>query len=520
MLKKKRINKPSLEDPISTHLKWCHDNFIKTPISSNFVTVNHTQHVMRVLLNIPVLISLHRRYNCPHALSLKSDDIKLLQIATLALCFNEIKQPVSGNELYLKKINAFYSYLNNTLKVNLKQKKLISELFILLKSAKKIDAWRYKQFSTSIVLDAYYLDTIRDREASLFSATKLRFYSEFAKSNSEAFDLLFKLVTEVRSLIEMQKDGCDEKRKILFRKYNFLNAYQSTINLVLTESNKLPLYGSLFADNQTSPERSLGESIIQTTPRPSTPEESSFLDAMNNGYLFARGIRNPATLHTNRIKDDESCIETEIRKMHRRLGIATPTKKTNRLTKDGNPNRSVTLLPSILYVGNGFLIKNPQIKDIVDIYEIDSDTGNGKKKGLKRGGDNTELTKKLEQLHKKTKMGGAIKKRTTGILAHNEVLYNMKDADAVFFTNDWTGYNEEPDNKYQRHLQALHIQQAYAQKTGIELPIYEYSFFKNTLQLASFNSDEEIINMWKSLLIEHISQILKDKEYSPFAQIK
>ena len=108
-------------------------------------------------------------------------------------------------------------------------------------------------------------------------------------------------------------------------------------------------------------------------------------EMVEKGRVFLRGIKSPSEYARSK-KRKETHWQLEIRKAERKIGIPTLTKKADRLSKDGNPKRSFTMVARGAKLTDrcGYGTIAPTLEDI---HGISSDmniycTGYGKKKDV------------------------------------------------------------------------------------------------------------------------------------------
>lgn len=252
--------------------------------------------------------------------------------------------------------------------------------------------------------------------------------------------------------------------------------------------------------------------------------------AYHTGHIFARTIATPSA---RRSKDNEIYIDTEIRKLLRRCNKPT---KSGQLGKEGNPNRSITMIEEGVDVfGSAGLLMLCDLERVDEIYSTNGDTGRGKKLNFKdriSRLSNEEKQNQLTQLRNKLKLGGnALRiEGRDGVWSHNEIHYTIVNVDAIYFTCRDPHLAEQMlhNNPYavSRHsglLQAVYIQNACFQMTGEWLDLYEYSGVHNYLRKADINL-QQIQQSWLDMSVEFVKSELK-KDFSdiytmPLAEMK
>ena len=188
---------------------------------------------------------------------------------------------------------------------------------------------------------------------------------------------------------------------------------------------------------------------------------------LDKGNVFLRSIKDPDGVNLQS-KHGETNWELEVRKILRKPDEATLTSKENKFTKDGNPDRSTTLMHkgARLFTDVGYGIVSP---DVSDIKLVSSNmeltrSGVGKKdmsnvnfydevidKGLTISGQLDSLRK-----HSKTFMA------TMNV---NEVIMDIreKNVNIIFYKDD------------KNFEQAKYMQKVFKEKTGTTVPIFKYS---------------------------------------------
>jgi hypothetical protein len=201
------------------------------------------------------------------------------------------------------------------------------------------------------------------------------------------------------------------------------------------------------------------------------------IDEVKKGHVFTRVILEPSKKNINS-SDDESNWEIELRKASRRLHIPTRSKKDDRTQKDGNPNRSFTMVvpgAKLFKFGDvGYGVVHPDTKDIVGM-SVDMNkylTGVGKKKRdyahhISDGVINQDLSidEQLNQLYDYFK-------KNKGINKTNEVVMRVRD-DMIKFI-----FFVKRNNPYLYLLniyEAKYMQREYEKRFNIKLPIFVYS---------------------------------------------
>jgi len=527
-----------LDAPIDCHIAWAYNNIysITYPKAGKHDgiarQIHGIQHVTRAAINIPIFANLYRRFGNAEALALNNEDIKLLQIAAL---FHDSAREGEGVDLWDQDSGLFfYEYVTKTLGFSPLKAKLFAEA-IANKDADEANyyelidmAWVKREAKSpkniyqKLIHDADCLEIIRARDH--FDANYLDFYKDIAKSNDEAFTIMAKIITEARSLIASQGDSRLRLDFKIKAQYENRDVYRKIMDFITENKELYPLIITLSNTNCLIEEKLHEPLAISLSKEASTSiSEESLTKAMYAGKLFARAVGSPAAYYKARKKEDEYTARLEIRKMTRVKGIPTRTSKPNRLEKDGNPNRSVTMLSHGvgIYASQGFLILNPNIDQISTASPIDFDTGRGKKSTIEIPEVSpAEKEEQLKAIHRKQKMGGTSRLfwhryPTT----HNEIIYRITEADAIYFTQDSTPHNEImygndlPCNRHTHYLQALFLQIEYEKATGKKLPIFEYSGVHNFIKAAPIYTEDDIVAMWVEIVFKFIKKNIDYEGY-------
>lgn len=546
----------SLELPLEDHTAWLYEHIYSKPykdsassagVGSIARLIHGIQHVSRVAYYVSVFANLFRRYGDKEALSLTSEDIKLLQIA--ALFHDSAREDENEDHWDDESALFFYHYATKVLHVEPAKAMLIAEAiankdataskYLELNEAKGCFSLAAKPPPTKnifqkLIHDADSLDIIRARNH--FEAQYLDFYQDFAKNDADAKLYMAKLITEARSLIELQGDSHWNVKPDIKKRYEHHRAYQELLLLIKKNKAFYPLFSFLYNNQTPMSEEALRRPILpdyssyNALTKPETKEITTELltAAMYNGQLLVRGLGSPAAVYAKlqRTKDEYS-VALEIRKMLRRPGIKTlmekETKENLHLKKNGNPSRSVSLVSfgAYVYAGQGFLILNPDIEDIEDVSPEDCDSGRGKKNHgfVKRPLMLKEQRQAAVQaLHELQKIGGNSKRiQDEQLLRHNEISYRITRVDAIYFCQDPTPHNyniygnEEPCNPHTHYLQALFLQQEYKKATRVLLPIFEYSGLHHYIKPAPNYTEDELIAMWTAMAMDVVQEHLDRK---------
>ena len=246
-----------LSDPISKHVAWAFRNIYcvayPTVQAEKIARYHHgIQHVTRAGLYVPVLANLYRKHGDPEADKLTDEDIKLLQIA--ALYHDSARQNEGVDEWDHESAVFLYSYLTSVLHVEKQKAKLLAEAvankdpnkkgyFVIEESGPGITSWRWqkehpaKNIYQKLIHDADCLDIIRARDN--FDATHLDFYKQFSEKNALALEEMAHLVTEARSIIDIQGDSRNRTKTDTKLKYENENAYDETVTCLKKDTHPI-----------------------------------------------------------------------------------------------------------------------------------------------------------------------------------------------------------------------------------------------------------------------------------------
>ncbi|KTC93533.1 SidE phosphodiesterase domain-containing protein [Legionella drozanskii] len=554
----------SIDSPIEAHSGWAFRHIYSVAYNGSktqgLSRVHHgIQHVNRACMYVPVIANLYRKHGDKEALALTPELLKLIQIAVI---FHDSAREGEEKDFWdLESALFIFNYFTKILKVNPTTATMIAEAMAnkdhgadnhyvehrLVQSnsgitwvSKGLTQPREKNIYQKLIHDADCLDIIRARNH--FDATYLDFYQDIAKNNELAFEEMAKLISEARSIIDLQGDSRNQLNNKVKTLYECENGYKRSTETINDERHPLmyKLHERLLSEEELSrlPEQQLLDksSVVYNPENGATAENLKV--AMDEGKLFARGIGFPSATFTEskRKNRKESLADLELRKVLRRPGIATQTlKQAKRNVKDGNPFRSMTMIgTSSLYAGAGFL-SLANLDQVQEIYLTDANTGRGKKlRDQNQALSEEGKIEKLAALHRNQKMGGSSRALAGYVDTHNEVLYHPRKYDAIFYTPDQAGLDKmglgaSKKNRFLSPLlQAIYLQNAYAvaakvfndkcRRLGKEeylieewLPIYEYSGKHNYIRPAPEIKEEDVIAMWKELTLIFMKNILKKR---------
>jgi hypothetical protein len=549
-------------DDIADHVTWAFNNIysVRYPHThEEWHKINRyfhgIQHVTRAALHVPVFINLYRKHGDADALKLTDDDVKLLQLAAV---FHDSAREGEGVDKWDHESGMFlYTYLTQTLRVPKDKAKLISEAiankdisedgyFEIIENKKEELSWQWnktkkdlaKNIYQKIVHDADCLEVIRARD--VYNASYLDFYKDIAINNKEALEEMAHLVTEARSLIYKQGDTQGRTRAWIKQKYEHQDAYHSIKDDISPQRHPI-----MYALNNLLSPKELKKQLVDTSTYDEAKglTEDNLRAALREGKVYARGISIVSARSTKH--SDESLVGLELRKTMREINVPTKTKKGDSLKKQGNPYRSVSMIGygSGVFTNSGFLIVNPDINAISSVSATDSDSGFGKKAHLKNQAkpSQTEIKNKLTAVHNKLKLGGEVRTFQSGKkAAYVEILYDIKNYQGIFYTNDATFSNElhygspYPVHTHAPLLQAIYLQKQYEIEfekskesygkhigkaahqarfgTNKTLPIFLYSGSHNEIKKVSDEelTEENIIKMWTEMCSDYLNNEIKN----------
>jgi len=428
---------PTLASPLEDHVAFLFETIFRRPYSPSS-TVNEDdmarafhgiQHSTRAALYVPVLVNLRRRYGDEQASKLTDEDIKLVQIALL---LHDSMRLGEGEDRWDAVSGEFvYFYLTETLGIDKEKARKLADAV-----KDKDDFENSRTIYQKLVHDADCLDVRQVRAA--FKATELDFHRDFAAENPGAFRDQTQLIVEVHSLIEAQGDGFDRYNKSIKKRFESATAYQEILKTMVkgTDDKKTDTvdprdYYKIFpAFYKPLPEekcnRSLYDEKVTMGLDATDPDQATLAHYLNNGYVLTRGITTPSFVRDETKKfgrEEENGAAFELRKAARRPGIKTRTDKPDNMDKDGNKNRSGSLIVknsgSFVYCNAGFLIYADDTKSITQVNTTNNFTGYGKKKDQTIE-SKSDVEQKVQKLIKLQKMGGAANKSSGA--AHNELL--------------------------------------------------------------------------------------------------
>lgn len=553
LLKRKGLNDRLFEDnysicfehDIAQHAAWAFRHVYSIPYYSLEAIDNPggiarfyhgLLHVGRTAMYAPIFATLYRRHGHLQALELSHDALKLIQIALL---FHDSAREDEEEDLWDHESGTFlYFYLTRVLKIAKAQAKVLaeaiankdwnpSEHYKVLSEINGEVVWllesvsKPKDIQHKLIHDCDCLDIIRARD--VFEGKRLYFYQDIVKrvSTKEPLNEMAELIIRARSLIEFQGDSRGHTKPEVKKHFEHEDGYNR-------------LLASIYNGNFALFEKCYANGRLLSSDELACLKLIDDQNILNQQRILARGLIVPTAISTKSLESnkEETFADLEFRKTKRRKNVKTSTSKSNGLDKEGNPNRSVSLLGSSVFADVGCLLFNPDDKAIKAIYAMDADTGWGKKRApcyqydylnaviaTSRFEPNQLSTKcnqiTLDKLEKKIKTGGAVRffNKCQVVAGHNEILCDITQYDAIYYTLDptfshklfhGTAKNTQP---YSAILKAIHIQLAYQKALGELLPIYEYSGIHYYLKKVPPFEPQQIEHMWL-MMCEHF---IRDK---------
>lgn len=530
--------KISLNDPIEKHSAWIYNNLHKVPfLNSEKRSMHGIQHANRAAIWAIVLTNLYRLIKDVEALELTVDDMQLIQIAVLL--HDSARMNEDGEDLWDFDSGVLvYYYLAEVLGVD-------KETAICLgKAVAEKDAKGTKNIYQKIIHDADCLDIIRVR--SHFDARYLDFYQQICKQTDfeKYLAIQGKLIEEVRSVCEVQGDTYRANltsTKELFESEDGYARSKRTIFMEPEElkkhsdhkyENKYPDYEceDKYPDHESEDKYSNNKyagNLAPVDPRRFYTVISALCEFHNLDQLSTidfrisereriafRGISIPSAIRMKKRKEEETLAGIEFRKAFRTPGVYSGTSKKDGLTKNGNPNRSVSI-NGVTFADSGFY--GPVIiEDIIKIDFFNSDTRFGKKKNVYPVLSNEEKKKQLHSMEMNAKMGGSSYEKPGVFYArNNETLTRIHKGNikCFFYTLDPCFNNFETSRQYHPlhrfipPLKAIFIRNEYKKIMKEDLPIIEYSGYHNYAIPRNF-TEAETITMWVEICSDYLHKLL------------
>ena len=212
------------------------------------------------------------------------------------------------------------------------------------------------------------------------------------------------------------------------------------------------------------------------------------------------------------VQYNETGAELEIRKLVREKGHFTRTKLEG--TKDGNINRCFTMINygkivPFVNVGYGTIvedIENIKVASNRNLYSFER-----KEEGILdtctelvySDGKNKSIQDRVAKLLRNNKKVSTVK-------THNELIMDVKEKDVRFI---YVCANNDISPDYE-NLKAVYFRRKYQEKTGRNLPIFEYRVGKKEFLKQVDIKEEQIVGMLeRELGVSNNGRILVNKRY-------
>ncbi|OGT45811.1 MAG: hypothetical protein A3E82_07255 [Gammaproteobacteria bacterium RIFCSPHIGHO2_12_FULL_38_11] len=540
------INAPIFSDDIALHAAYLHQGILQYPYKNAtkkgvtpFPRYYHDiAHASRVAFYIIPWANLYKKWN---DITISDEDLKLLQITAL---YHDSGREGDGEDLWdCDSAEILFYYLSITLKVSDDKAMLFAKVIankdhtpgkanfyeMTISSAGIVWQKRHSHCEKHIFLqllqNADAIDIIRARKT--FDASYLDFYKYIANKNKIAWHEMTLFISKARSLIALSGDAfCSSWRKSKF--YCHEKCYDRILELLRNYQHLsffVILYhgGKIIDDAQSL-------ILLDDTPfnsDPSSPDytsEKNMQIAMRDGKLFCRGVGMPSAKRIDHNTRDETNVVKELRKYCRMPNI--PSAKGS-LNKNGNPNRSISLLCSGAkpYSATGFLMLNPDVGHISDVFLRDGNTGCGKKKGmqsfrLQLNEHNQIMQGRLTSLLKTYKNGGVDDGwgDATCSYAYSEIVAHLGistiPVEGVYFSSDDHIRFEQVSGigkvlpmirileahyllqAYEYMIKQLPLEPCYDKIKKKKLSIYRYSQQDDTIVKVKMWDDDTLLQMW------------------------
>lgn len=458
-------------------------------------------------------------------------------IATLISRFKETRTQADQTELSLIRLIIFgmqrkkgYFYINES------DQGLISWGFNTAITRQTFT----KNTLQKLIHDADCLDIIRAR--SHFVPNYLDLYQAILSSlegsaQQLAIEELSRLIFDVRTLVAMRGDAYVRRNPDKKKHFEQENVVQKLSSIITPDA--FPLIFRLFKPRL--PVDAMQDLIDLTPFDPTAPLTNENLSlALANFYIYLRGVTNPTEQILVKAHGRENLSGVELRKVFRRPGVPTKSSKPDRFEKNGNPLRSISLVPAGIFADAGFLIIGIDVPAISRVSGRNLVSGRGKKVLESSTRPSIEeIRRQLDSLHHRLKLGGDSVKNGDFIDTHTELLYDITRFHAVYYTNDPTSRNDSltKAERSSPFLQAAHLKldyervyekvkmdyQTYFGEAGLalfmqhfgekkSLPLVEYSELHNRIRLVSEAelTDDYLIEQWKKMVAVYIQKQLQN----------
>lgn len=296
---------------------------------------------------------------------------------------------------------------------------------------------------------------------------------------SELKDEMATLICETRSLVETHGDGRHTYDSSIKKKYEHAEVYQAVLRSL--NQDHLTLLPHYYANGRLLPDDKVHRPEKQQARYDEKKGFSTenLTAALNEGRIFSRAVVCPSYYRhkvssTGSQYAPETSAGVEVRKVTRREGKATRTKKADSTKKHGNPQRSVSMLGSGIATFSpvGFLRINPPMNIIHSGQYCNVATGFGKQISL----NNMQSYEKRHALVFDEKSP----KATDHTSAMHKTIKEIQDVQKMGGRHP--GFNE--------------FLMEYKNATGETLPLIEYSGSHNIVKRWETPSPDKIVEMW------------------------
>ena len=527
----------TFEAPIEEHIRWifrtvfAHPYQEQAPIEGIMRVTHGVLHAARAALFIPVFYALcHLYQQFSFSKRLSPDELKLLQITALWHDTGRSKDGADTQESESRSAQNLYYYLTEVLGIDI----ATATSYKLAIVNKEVKAYCLQHFIAFLLHEVDCIDIIR---VKTFSAQYLYFNQAIAKEYTMAFNVMARLITEVRGLTMHSGDH------FLVRQYDLMKCFEHeevwSCLLDLLSFERFSLLKTLYTNGV------LGTKTEITALFPERHSDDPNIEAFHSGQLLMRGVRVPSWLYHKKTRL-ESLADKEIRKMHRRPDEPT---RSGRLGKFGNRERSVNLIGAGMetFSDTGFMLRDMPEKDITVCSAQGFMSGYGKKaKDL-----TSDRLKKYPNLpalfHHMQEGGSGYFYKSYGIeLTHNEIIANLSKVSGIVYSESSSFHRRLAffSHQYEQHpfiplLQAIFLRYAYAQfylqkhaeyctlfgeekgqqrlyfelGSMSKLPIYRYVSANNQLEQYPEErlSDEHVIQLWVRVFERYFEQCDKSQ---------
>ncbi len=359
-----------------------------------------------------------------------------------------------------------------------------------------------------LIHDADCLDVKRVRR--IFRGEELDFYQQIAHENPEALYAMSLIICEIRGLLHLHGDSCDDydiEKKLM---YQPAEVCFEKIEADVLHDPRFKILRLFYGKGELQDKEILREkwqAYFNDIHQPSGFDlhtqvdevtEEKLMRAMHQHHLYLRSITGPLSMSRAKPeKKKELAAELEFRKLLRRKGVLTLALYTE---KQGNVNRSCTLagFGSQSYGEVGlFMAFNRE--DFHAVYMVNAATGCGKKRTVKNAQSPSEIEKNRVSLILRQQLGGA---EDDGHRQFSELTadINEENVKAIYFIRSKLAHMQLKKNEAEILLNAVYLQKIYQRSAaGVFLKLFEYSPEYHTV--TEFKCDEEkLLALWRGFL--------------------